>query len=267
MPALDFTVRRYGTDTSGRPLYFTVAFWTVWCAALADPRLDGFRHRVVVVQGAHMALVGGGAAASAGYHDKAGCIDVRTWNLTLAEQALLWRVMDDYGIRFWKRGPASYMGGMDEHGHGLAVWARARQNGLSNGAPDYMPREHPVLEQPPAHAFKEDYMSSTAAEQKLDTALGLLREIGGDLTQFKNAEWKRDKNAATKAKKAKDDLVTALGGLADQLVEIEQHADDAATKAALRRVKNRLLEALAADPDIDGPDNPAPAETDQTQEA
>lgn len=281
MPALDFTVRRYGTDTSGRPLYFTVAFWTVWCAALADPRLDGFRHRVVVVQGAHMALVGGGAAASAGYHDKAGCIDVRTWNLTLAEQAVLWRVMDAYGIRFWKRGPASYMGGMDEHGHGLAVWdrvlasgaahqayqARARQNGLSNGAPDYMPREHPVLEQPPAHAFEEDYMSSTAAEQKLDTALGLLREIGGDLTQFKNAEWKRDKNAATKARKSKADLVSALGGIADQLVELEQHADDAATKAGLRNVKRRLLEALADDPDIDGPDNPAPAETDQTQEA
>lgn len=281
MPALDFTVRRYGTDTSGRPLYFTVAFWTVWCAALADDQLASIRHRVVVVQGAHMARVGGGATASAGYHDKAGCIDVRTWNLTLAEQSLLWRVMDDYGIRFWKRGPAAYQGGMDEHGHGLAVWdrvlaagaahqatqARARQNGLANGAPDYMPREHPVLEQPPAHAFEEDYMSSTAAEQKLDTALGLLREIDADLTQFKNAEWKRDKTAAQKAKQAKADLVAALGGIADQLVELEQDVDDAATKDALRRVKRRLLDALAADPDIDGPDNPAPAETDQTQEA
>ena len=59
-------------------------------------------------------------------------------------------------------------------------------------------------------------------------------DTNADLAQFKNAEWKRDKAAATKAKKSKRDLVAALGGLADQLVEIEQHADDAATKNALR---------------------------------
>lgn len=272
MVDLDFTVRRYGADTSGRPLYFTVAFWTVWTVALADPRLDGFRSRIVIVQGAWMErAAGGGAAASAGYHDKAGCIDVRTWNLTLDEQAVLWAVMDDYGIRFWKRGPAYQMGGMDEHGHGLAIWdrvlaagalfqanqARDSRDGLARNGPDYMRREHPVLEQPPAHVFQEDYMATDDAQRKLDEILEKVDHLDQSLETFRDKELQRDRAAAKKAKASKAALVARLGGLADRLVELEQAVSDDATKAQVRDLKTTVLTALADDPDVDGPENPA----------
>lgn len=271
MLKLDFTVRRFGFDTSGRALYFTVAFWTVWSAALADPRLAALRSRIVVVQGAWMTRNGGGASASAGYHDQAGCIDVRTWNLTLDEQAVLWAVMDDYGIRFWKRGPAAAMGGMDEHGHGLAIWdrvlasgaayqatqARAGRDGLAANRPDYMRREHAVLEQPPAHVFQEDYMSSSDAERKLDQILAGQTRLEKGLSTFRSNELQRDQRAAEKAKAVAARQIATLGAVVDALTEVAQGDDLAAVQRRLGELKKLVVTALAADPDVDGADAPA----------
>lgn len=270
---LDFTVHQFGTDTSGRPIYATAANEAAFQAALADARLDSFRDKVVTVQGGFMSRLGGGAAASAGYHDLGGCRDVRTWNLTLAEQAVLWEVMDDYGIRFWKRDPSAEHGGMDEHGHGLAVWdhplapgaayqatqARAGRDGLASNRPDYMPRKHPVLDQPPARIFKET-MTMDADVKKAFTALNKkLDALTEDLNTFRGNELKRDVAARDRARKSKADLVAKLGGLADQLTEVANDATDAATKKQVQALRATVLQALADDPDVDGPDNPAQA--------
>lgn len=273
----DFTVAQRGTDSSGRPLLATAFFWQVWMAVLDDPRLAGFAWKVTSVQGAFMSRLGGGATASAGYHDLAGCWDVRVWNLTAAERQLLWDVAAEYGIWFWERGLSYVMGGMDPHGHAIAGWdaplasgaayqwtqAKAGRDGLAHNGPDYMRRAHPIVTFPPDRLLQEDYMSTTAAEQKLDRALSGIAELTdlvegidtglGKLSTVERARW----NAS---KRHKQTLVQQIGGVTDQLVEIANDidADGKAVRAKVREVCARLMDALAADPDIDGPDNPAP---------
>ena len=269
---LDFAVHQYGTDTSGRPIYATAAFEQTFQAALADSRLDSFRSLIVTVQGAFMSRVpGGGADASAGYHDQAGCRDVRTWNLTLAQQAVLWEVMDDYGIRFWKRDLTAAHGGMDEHGHGLAIWdrplasgaayqatqARGERDGLASNNPDYMPRKHPVLEQPPAWIFKEEMTMDAEVKKAFARLEKKVDQLNADLDTFRSNELKRDIADRDRARKSKADLVAKLGGLADQLTAVANDVKDDATRAQVQQLRATVLHALADDPDVDGPDNPA----------
>jgi hypothetical protein len=75
----DFTVKRYGTDSSGRAIYMTV-YMHDWWEHVVD--LLGFEP--VIVQGAFMVRNGGGAKDSEGAHDQGGSIDVRTRNLATA---------------------------------------------------------------------------------------------------------------------------------------------------------------------------------------
>lgn len=267
---LDFTVKRWGTDTSGRPIYATVAFWTVFQAAINDPRLAAVRPKIVVVQGAFMARVsGGGATASAGYHDQAGCIDVRTWNLTGAEQTLLWEVMDDYGIRFWKRD--ALHGGMAEHGHGLAVWdktlaagaalqakqAIAGLDGLAGGGRDYMPRKHAVRTTPPARVFQKGMTMDNDVKRAFAALNKKIDDLQKDLDDLQTAESRRYKWAAQKAKDAAARQIAALGTIVDKLGEIQ--TTDPAVQKALADVRTFAKTKLADDPDVDGVDNPAGA--------
>lgn len=269
MPTItrDWTVARRGTDTSGRGIFASAFFWFVWLRMLADPRLAAFRDRIVVVQGPWMVKNGGGAVASAGYHDRGGCIDVRTWNLTLAEQAIFWAVAAEYGFWFWKRDPDPAHGGMDEHGHAIAGWdrdlaagaaiqwtqAKNRRDGLSRNGPDYMKRPGPLVEFPPDHLLQEDDMFEEADRRRLE-------RIERGFSTFRSKEGERDKRAAEKAKEVAKRQIALLGGLVDQLGEIANDTTDAATKRQVAGLKSAILAALAADPDVDGPDNPAPPE-------
>lgn len=266
----DFTVNRYGTDTSGRGIYFTAFYWQVWQAVLRDPRVAPFAWKITIVQGGFMARAGGGASASAGYHDAGGTKDVRTWNLTAAEQATLWWVAALYAIYFWKRDDAH--GGMDEHGHSCAGWDRpiasgiafqwaelqAGRDGLASRGPDYHPRPRPLVLYPPAHLLQEDYMATDDAREKLAQIQRDTEATRRLLERFVPAEVARDRAAAQKAKESKKKLVSRLGGIVDQLVEISSKVDDDATRGQLAGVKRQLLQALADDPDVDGPENPAP---------
>ena len=263
----DWTVARRGTDTSGRGIFASAFFWFVWLRMLADPRLDAFRDRIVVVQGPWMIKNGGGAVASAGYHDRGGCIDVRTWNLTLAEQAILWAVAAEYGFWFWKRDLAPAHGGMDEHGHAIAGWdhdlasgaaiqwtqARNGRDGLASNGPDYMVRRGPLVEFPPDQLLQEDDMFSDADRSTLN-------RIERGLGTFRSNELERDKRAAEKANAVAARQIAALGGLADRLTELANDTKDDATRQELQATRAAILKALADDPDVDGPDNPAPTE-------
>src|SRR5690625_709749 len=98
-----YTIRRYGTDSSGRPIYMT-EYMHQWLEnVLNRPRVRPFADKVTIVQGAWMAKAGGGASASAGYHDGGGCLDFRTWNLTTTEVNHLIVAMRLEGAAAWRR--------------------------------------------------------------------------------------------------------------------------------------------------------------------
>lgn len=150
----DFTVVVVGTDSSGRAIKMTRYmrdWWRVTCEVL------GFRP--TIVQGAFME--GSGAAASAGYHDKAGCLDLRVWDLTEREQVRLIRTLRRRGAAAWLRDEKH--GGMDPHIHLVlgtdqrlasgASWQwseyQAGRNGLANQGGDYHWRPTPLVLKPP----------------------------------------------------------------------------------------------------------------------
>lgn len=156
----DFTVIKYGTDTSGRPILMTAYMARVWQQILDDPAVQPFADRLTIVQGAFMERAGGGASASAGVHDKAGCLDVRTWNLNATELEGFIRATRRHGFPFWRRDQRH---GMDPHAHGILgtdhpldsgaayQWRQYLdgRNGLANNAPDYEWRPSPLVTTPP----------------------------------------------------------------------------------------------------------------------
>jgi len=156
-------VSRYGTDSSGRPIFMT-RFMARWWAGIV--RELGFEP--VIVQGAWMSNVaGGGAAQSAGYHDGGGCLDVRVWDLTDAQQVAFLHATRWGGAACWLRDATH--GGFDPHFHlvlgadeGLspgAAWQWLAYinggDGLTGGGRDYHPRPTPLVTAPPDSLMEE----------------------------------------------------------------------------------------------------------------
>lgn len=158
-------VDRYGTDSSGRPILMTRYMADWWETAVVQ-----LGWRPVIIQGAWMSRAGGGAADSAGYHDRGGCLDLRTWDLSDDRSEQLVRTLRRYGAAAWRRDQRH---GMDPHLHlvlgtdtPLAAGA-ARQwtdyqdgyDGLSPRGPDYEWRTKPTVLTPP-----EDEMTPQEAK-------------------------------------------------------------------------------------------------------
>lgn len=158
----DSDVIKVGFDPTGRPVLMSRYMKRVWDRILDDPAVQPFAFNVVIVQGAHMAsLPGGGAEASAGYHDRGGCIDIRTWNLTNAELEAFIRTSRRYAFPFWRRDEQH--GGFEPHAHGvlgtdfdLTAGAKFQwseyindRDGLSSRGPDYEWRPTPLVLKPP----------------------------------------------------------------------------------------------------------------------
>jgi hypothetical protein len=134
-----------GKDSSGRAL--VIDGRTHRKLQAAERRLG---HKLTIVQGSFRG--GAGAAASAGTHDMAGVVDLRTWDLpTGSTPQQVVRVLRECGLIAWYRTKAQ---GFDPHIHaidhgnpGLAPSA-ARQvtawqqglNGLASNGPDDGPR-------------------------------------------------------------------------------------------------------------------------------
>jgi hypothetical protein len=182
------TVVRVGTDSSARPIYMTKKmrrFWRRVCIRL------GFTP--TIVQGAWMAKAGGGAAASAGYHDGGGCLDLRVWDLTGEQQVKLIRVLRSMGAGAWLRGKAH---GMDPHihlvlgsDHGLTTGARSQWNayldgrdGLASNGADYHWRPNPLVTVPPASANKV----RAAVQDAIDEAARVGLPVAEKLRKIKN---------------------------------------------------------------------------------
>jgi hypothetical protein len=182
------TVVRVGTDSSGRQILMTRKMRRWWRRVCL--RLD---FTPTIVQGAWMAKAGGGAAASAGYHDGGGCLDLRVWDLTGEQQVRLIRVLRSMGAAAWLRGTAH---GMDPHIHlvlgsdsGLSAGARSQWNaylqgldGLASGGPDYHWRPNPLVLTPPPTANK----ARQAVQDAVDEAARIGLPVADRLRKIKN---------------------------------------------------------------------------------
>ena len=177
----DFTVASRGIDTSGRAILMS-QFMADWWQAVVD-RLGW---EPVIVQGAWMSRIpGGGASASAGYHDMGGCLDIRTHDLTTAKIDQLVRVLRRHGAAAWRRDQQH--GGMDPHLHfvlgadaDLAPGAadqwldyRAGGNGLtgSSAGPDYEWRPKPLVLTPPEEMFMLNDADKQFIKETVDAAV------------------------------------------------------------------------------------------------
>jgi hypothetical protein len=152
----DFTIVRFGTDTSGRGLFAT-RYMLDWWRRVCDTL--GFEP--VVTQGAFMLRNGGGASASAGYHDQGGCFDLRVWDRTPDEVGQVIRTCRRLGAAAWVRD--AQRGGMDPHIHLVlgsdrplasgAAWQWSEyvegNDGLAGRGSDYHFRPNPLVLTPP----------------------------------------------------------------------------------------------------------------------
>lgn len=262
----DLTVRYLGRDSSGRGLYMTQWMLDVHNAIKRHPLVSPFAWKIVIVQGAFMVRNGGGAQDSSGVHNAAGCLDIRTWNLTYMEINAWVRASRLLAFPYWRRDQFWIHGGMPEHAHGVlgsdgphsagswASWTSYLNDGdgLAGPGSDYEWRPDPLVIFPPAELMEGDWLMADQGdrvERKVDR---LLQE----LETFRTNEAKRDREAAIKARESKERLVEVMGGLGDMLgLLIDKKT---VTKADLKDVQERILQALADDPDVDGRDNPAP---------
>jgi len=159
-----YEVLYLGDDTSGRPLFMSRRMWGAYLATM-EKLPDNLANELDIVQGAFMKFAGGGADASAGYHDLSSCIDTRTWDIDSAQERKVIIASRSVGWAVWRRD--SQHGGFDEHMHWTLLdefkgvdgggaepsgpgavfqWGSYRRgnDGLSPEHKDYHPRPHPI---------------------------------------------------------------------------------------------------------------------------
>lgn len=158
----DYTVSQHGTDSSGRGVFSTAYMWSWWQAVC-----DELGFTPVITQGAWMVRNGGGADASAGYHDGGGCFDLRVWNLTRSQVNQTITTLRACGAAAWLR-DQRHGGFTDPHIHfvlgsddGLAPgaayqWLNYLSGGDGMGSRDYHPRPTPLVTEPPDSLMEDD---------------------------------------------------------------------------------------------------------------
>lgn len=244
---------RIGTDSSGRPILMT-PYMRDWLDAVKrDPTVTPFAGDIVVTQGAFMLQAGGGAAASAGYHDLAGCIDFRTWNLTGAQLEAFIRACRRRGGAAWRRDLTAAHGGMDPHCHvtlggdfpksggAQDSWNQyvSGSNGLtgSSHGPDYEWRPSPlVLKFTPS---EEDDNMTPEDRQWFDARFDRIEKR---LAAVRSGSAAREQ------------------AIISSLEELEAEVADDATKEQLKRTRLRLVAELEKDEAADAPEE-APAKS------
>lgn len=157
-------VVEHGRTPGGTPILMT------WYAARCwEGVVKRLGWRPVIVQGSFRARQGGGASASAGTHDRAGAIDIRTRGLSSAQKSEVIRVLRRCGWAAWVRYPSQ--GFDEEHVHavlivdrpmssGTAVQVReyvAGGDGLKGTRRDYHPRPDPLVTVPPTPPYAEPF--------------------------------------------------------------------------------------------------------------
>jgi hypothetical protein len=174
-------IRTIGVDGSGRPIKMTARMSQAFDAAC-----DKSGVTPDIVQGAYMGSAG--APASAGTHERSGCLDLRTWNLTTGQREAWMRAARSIGWAAWYRTTAQ---GFDPHLHVLLLGEpdmhpgrinqeeqyRRGLNGLASGGADDFWRPDPI---PTYQCSEEDDMTSEDID-KIAVAV-VKRLLGTDLT-------------------------------------------------------------------------------------
>lgn len=253
MKKLDVIQRGY--DSSGRPVKATRQAFQHF-----DRVNEAVKGKLVIVQGAFMT---NGASASAGTHDKAGCMDIRTWNLTSFEKRTAVHEARRLMAAAWLRTPSQ---GFDEHIH----WVLIGDSPMANLAASQIDMYKQGYNGLGWYAYRDsdsyrpqritNYVYQEDDDMFSDKDSARLERIEKELTAFKNAEWKRDKNARIQDKERFSKLVSNLGMAVDVLNSIEAQIEDSATKQHVQHAKRRIIDVLREDEDVDGVDNPAPTE-------
>lgn len=176
---------RVGTDSSGRAIWMTPTMKAWWEAYV---RHLGFTP--TITQGPWQEKNGGGADASAGYHDKGAALDLRVWDRTPDEVGKMIREARRGGAPAWLRDLA-HGNFSDAHVHlavpddlpmddGLAAqvdaYVRGR-DGLASNGPDYHWRPVPLVLSAPAAWLKRPKTNVEKARAKIAVALDLLKAV------------------------------------------------------------------------------------------
>lgn len=280
-----FVVEQRGFDSSGRPLRNTKYMWAMWDALRERPRVKPFAWKLVMVQGAFMSWAGGGASASDGFHNLAGCNDIRTWNLTDTEISILIWESRQIALGAWRRDTSWRHGGMAEHCHwgqggdrplspGAAISWSSYVNvgdGLAGSGGDYERRPSPMILTPPAYIFQEELTMDAEVRQAFlnvhDHITRIRVGLEGDIDTLANAESaraiadrRRDRAAAEKAKTVAARVIAKLGNVQDAVAEVDSKlasGDIAGARERLALLAKTTNSDLKDDPDVDGVDNPA----------
>ena len=279
-----FVVQQRGYDSSSRRLLATKFMWAVFDAIKDDANVKPFAHLITPVQGAFMLQAGGGASASDGFHNYAGCMDIRSWNLTTTQITIYVNTGRRIAFGLYRRDTSWRHGGMSPHIHGVlggdrpygsgasVAWSSYVNggDGLAGSGGDYEWRPSPLVTFPPAWVFEEDWMTTqdaaTIKAQNRQTQ-DLVKDFRAEFRKFKGNEYERDmveldklKEIADKQRAIATRVITKVGGLQDLLVEIQQDLDNdpAVAKSKLGLLSENVKSILAEDKSITGADNPAP---------
>ena len=235
----DPTVAQRGTDTSGRPILASDLMWAWWEARCYDL---GFVP--TITQGSWMSKVpGGGAAASAGYHDYGGCFDLRVWDRTDAEVDAMIANFRANGAAAWLRNIV-HGGFTDAHIHLVlradnalssgAAWQWIEYlndlDGLASRGPDYHPRPSPLVRVPPKGSLMPTAKEIAAEVAPAVWAEALKTGDGADM---------RARVMLAQIHKRTGDTRTLAKALKDAGLPV----DEATIEAAIRKVFGALDEA------------------------
>lgn len=266
-----FEVIQRGLDSSGRPLKNTRLKWAAY--DLINGRMAG---KLVIIQGAFMGS--GGADASAGTHELAGCNDVRRWNLTSVEAARTIDIANEVGEIWWER---TYAQGFDPHFHNLlpndgplhpdalaqVAGFNRGENGLaSRGADTHQRPSRPL----PLFTFQEDDMFEEADRKKLNHLSEQVENLRKRLNEGLSAERQRDQ-AERELETARNKKRTkSLAEVADRITAyINQYGQlDRRLMKALQAEQAEVLRILREDRATDGtPDDPSDEAVQQAEAA
>lgn len=226
----------------------------------------------LITQGAFMALnPGGGAKASAGYHDRSACIDTRVSDLTDDEQQKVIRIARSVGWAIWRRDEDH--GGFSPHMHwvllgeediatGAADQIRQYRDGLDGmGNADYHPR--PPLPLPMFNYDKylkeldmqmKDHVPGAPDDNTVGEALRAAIKLERAFNNFREGETRRHRELKEKISSGNQAIREQLRVLDD---EIDALPSDAISRDEMRRIVERLKTDIAkllidADDDDDG---------------
>ena len=195
-----------------------------------------------ITQGAWMTLAGGGANASAGYHDGGGCFDLSIKYVSDQQRRRMVVVFRSMGAAYYERYESQ---GFSLHAHlclgsdydiddgAFAQWQEYLHgppagggDGLMGGAPDYHWRPDPIVTKPP----QEDYMGTSDAEKKLDSALKKLDRV------LRQGEAQQERHTALR-----DNVIKPMMAL---VVDLLAEVKDDATRAQVKRQADLILARL-----------------------